>query len=244
MTVKSKEEIDHLVSRAEEELARLEFKRTALLEDIQELKQQKASLLAPNIVSDTDNVSGCVTNESPSEFKLRFFMDLFRGRRDVYPKRFESKRTGKSGYQPVCRNEWIKGRCKKPRAKCNECNFREFIPVTENVIRNHLLGHDPEERSQRDFTIGVYPLLLDESCWFIAADFDKATWQEDATAFLGTCKYYDVPAVLERSRSGNGGHIWIFFLEPIPAMLARQLGSFVLTETMDLRPEIGLDSYD
>lgn len=241
---KSLQEIDELVSQAEEELARLESKKIALLEDIRQLKQQKRVLLVPDVISDSDKVPDCVTNESPSESKVTLFMDIFRGRRDVYPKRFESKRTGKSGYQPVCRNEWIKGRCKKPRAQCNSCNYREFISVTEGVIRKHLLGHDPDERSQRDFTIGVYPLLQDESCWFIAADFDKATWKEDATAFLGTCKSYDVPAVLERSRSGNGGHIWIFFLEPIPAMLARQLGSFMLTETMELRPEIGLDSYD
>ncbi len=87
-------------------------------------------------------------------------------------------------------------------------------------------------------------MLPDETCWFIAADFDKATWMEDASAFLETCRSHDVPAILERSRSGNGGHIWIFFSEPIPAAVARQLGSFMLTETMERRPEIGLDSYD
>jgi hypothetical protein len=92
--------------------------------------------------------------------------------------------------------------------------------------------------------MGVYPMLLDETCFFIAADFDKATWQDDARAFLETCRVMNLPAALERSRSGNGGHVWLFFSEAIPASLARKLGSHILTETMDRRPDIGLDSYD
>ena len=111
-------------------------------------------------------------------------------------------------------------------------------------MRNHLQGFDPQERMGRNFTIGVYPMLPDETCWFLAADFDKATWQEDARAFLETCSMLNVPAALERSRSGNGGHIWIFFVEPIPAALTRQMGTFLLSQTMEHRPEIGLNSYD
>ncbi len=238
------QEIEALLSEAEEELACLESRRTVLIEDIQKLKQQRMLIQFTDAVSDFEKAPECVTNASDSDAKVRIFMDLFRGRQDVYPRRFESQRTGKSGYQPACRNEWKKGRCRKPRVKCADCNYREFQPVTEVIIRNHLLGYDPDKGSQIDFTIGVYPLLSDETCWFLAADFDKNTWKEDAIAFLETCTTYDVPAVLERSRSGNGGHIWIFFSEPISASLARQLGSFMLTETMERRPEIGLDSYD
>ena len=106
------------------------------------------------------------------------------------------------------------------------------------------MGFDPAAPAAKDFTIGVYPLLVDETCWFLAADFDKDTWMEDVTAFLETCQTHNVPAVLERSRSGNGGHVWIFFSELIPASLARRLGSYLLTRTMENRPEIGLDSYD
>ena len=87
-------------------------------------------------------------------------------------------------------------------------------------------------------------MLPDETCWFLAADFDKATWQEDAIAFLETCALFKVPAVLERSRSGNGGHCWVFFAEPVLAASARKMGAFLLTQTMERRPEIGLDSYD
>ncbi|WP_211482813.1 TOTE conflict system archaeo-eukaryotic primase domain-containing protein [Desulfatibacillum alkenivorans] len=141
-------------------------------------------------------------------------------------------------------NEWVKGKCGKPKINCANCNAREFFPVTDLVIRNHLLGNNPNTRSNRDFTIGIYPLLQDETCYFLAADFDKAIWLEDAAAFLDTCKTHSIPAYLERSRSGNGGHVWIFFSEPTPATIARKMGSFILTETMENRPEIGFDSYD
>ena len=92
--------------------------------------------------------------------------------------------------------------------------------------------------------MGVYPMLRDETCFFLAADFDKATWQEDTGAFMETCREMNVPAAMERSRSGNGGHVWFFFSEAVPAALARKLGTYILTKTMERRPEIGLDSYD
>ncbi len=121
---------------------------------------------------------------------------------------------------------------------------RDFIPLSNDVIRSHLLGFDPTDRSGGDFTIGIYPLCLDESCWFLAVDFDKSTWSDDALAFLESCDLLNIPAILERSRSGNGGHVWIFFSEPVPAVLARKMGTFLLTDTMRRRPEMGLDSYD
>ena len=118
---------------------------------------------------------------------------------------------------------------------------QHFLPVTDQVVRWHLSGHDD---SGRDFVMGVYPLLRDETCFFLAADLDKAQWQEDAQAILETCRRLDLAAALERSRSGNGGHIWLFFEQAIPATLARKLGAHLLTETMERRPGIGLDSYD
>jgi superfamily II DNA or RNA helicase len=106
------------------------------------------------------------------------------------------------------------------------------------------MGRDPSDREGKDFTIGIYPLLPDETCWFLAVDFDKSIWEKDVQAFLETCELHDVPASLERSRSGNGAHIWIFFSEQVPARIARCLGSLLLTETMERRPEISLKSYD
>ena len=178
---------------------------------------------------------------SPPEAKIELFRSLFRGREDVYARRFESRKAGKSGYSPACANEWVQGICEKPRIKCAECAHRRFFPVTNDVIRWHLSGRDD---TGRHFVMGIYPMMLDETCFFLAADFDKSNWKEDATAFLDMCRQSNLPAVLERSRSGNGAHIWMFFEEAIPAALARKLGAHLLTETLERRPGAGLDSYD
>jgi superfamily II DNA or RNA helicase/very-short-patch-repair endonuclease len=188
-----------------------------------------------------DLISGPVDQTSSSQAKIALFRSRFRGREDVYPRRFESRKTGRSGYAPACANEWVRGVCEKPRIKCAECPNRRFLPVTDDVIRWHLSGCDAEGQP---FVAGVYPLLQDETCFFLAVDFDKADWREDAADFLETCRQLNLPVALERSRSGRGAHAWFFFEEAIPAALARRLGSHVLTETMERRPDIGLDSYD
>ena len=182
-----------------------------------------------------------VDYQSSVNDKIALFRSLFRGRPDVYPRRFESRRTGKSGYQPACAHEWVRGVCAKPKVKCSECAQRRLLPVTDEVIRWHLSGQDD---SGHGFVMGVYPMLLDETCFFLAIDFDKSHWEQDALAFLSTCQVMGLPAGLERSRSGQGGHVWLFFEEPIPAALARRLGTHILTETMERRPDVGLDSYD
>ena len=182
-----------------------------------------------------------VCHRSPPEAKIALFRSLFRGRSDVYPRRFESRTSGRSGYSPACGNEWVPGVCEKPRVKCATCQHRQFLPVTDEVIRWHLSGQDDRGG---DFVAGVYPMLLDETCFFLAIDFDKTSWQDDAHAVVETCRRINVPVALERSRSGNGGHVWMFFEDAIPAALARRLGSHVLTETMEHRPDVGLDSYD
>lgn len=182
-----------------------------------------------------------IHHNSPPEMKIALFRSLFRGRPDVYPQRFESRKTGKSGYQPACGNEWVRGVCEKPKIRCMDCANSRFFPVTDDVIRWHLSGKDGNGKA---FVMGVYPMLQDETCFFLAADFDKANWTEDVKAVLKCCQSLNLPAYLERSRSGNGGHIWIFFEQAIPASLARRLGSHILTETMEHRPELGLDSYD
>ena len=182
-----------------------------------------------------------VDRHAPVEEKIRLFRSLFRGREDVYARRFESRKSGKAGYAPACANEWVRGVCEKPRIACAECPHRRFLPVTDEVIRRHLSGEDGEGKS---FIVGLYPLLPDDSCWFVAIDFDKGGWREDAAACLEACRRLSLPAALERSRSGNGAHLWLFFDEPLPASLARRLASHVLTEIMERRPHVGLDSYD
>jgi superfamily II DNA or RNA helicase len=236
-------DIERKISEIEAELANLDYHRDLLLDELTQFRRQLLQKDSPAQL--LLNIQGItVNNQSSQEEKIRLFRSLFKGREDVFPRRFENSKTRKSGYAPVCRNEWQAGICQKPKIACQECNFRAFTQVSDEIIRNHLKGNDPNDRSGRDFTMGVYPLLADESCWFLAADFDKSTWTEDAKTFLETCVSYQVPAVLERSRSGNGGHVWIFFETPVPAVLARKLGSLLLTSTMNRRPEIGMDSYD
>jgi superfamily II DNA or RNA helicase/very-short-patch-repair endonuclease len=182
-----------------------------------------------------------ITKLSPPAGKIALFRSLFRGREDVYPQRFESSKTGKSGYSPACANEWVRDVCDKRRVKCADCPDRRFLPVTDTVIWQHLTG---EDATGRDFTAGVYPMLLDETCFFLAMDFDKEHWMDDIRAVRETCSHLQLPASVERSRSGNGAHLWLFFKEPVPAVLARKLGAHILTVTMERRPETGLDSYD
>ncbi|MGH8236095.1 MAG: TOTE conflict system archaeo-eukaryotic primase domain-containing protein [Steroidobacteraceae bacterium] len=186
-------------------------------------------------------MSSRIDRQSRAEAKIRLFRSLFRGREDIYARRFESRKTGKAGYAPACANEWVRGVCEKPRVKCAECPHRRFLALTEDVTRWHLSGFDV---GGQPFVAGIYPLLPDETCWFLAIDFDKSNWREDAVACLETCRHLNLPASLERSRSGSGAHLWFFFEEPVAAALARRLGSHVLTETMEQRPQLGLDSYD
>ena len=182
-----------------------------------------------------------LNRQSPPEAKIACFRSLFRGRTDVYPQRFESRRTGRAGYSPACGNEWVRGVCEKPRIKCSNCPNQDWIPVTDRLIRWHLSGQDS---SGQPFVMGVYPMLLDESCHFLAFDLDGNGWQEDAVALTDVVRRLELPIALERSRSGNGAHLWFFFERAVPAMQARRFGAYLLTEAMDARPELGLGSYD
>jgi hypothetical protein len=110
--------------------------------------------------------------------KVALFRRLFRGRTDVYPVRWESRTSGKSGYAPACANEWRAGVCEKPRIKCGDCSQRLLIPLSDAVIYDHLAGKQ---------IVGVYPLLEDDTCHFLAVDFDEAEWQQDALAFMQSC---------------------------------------------------------
>jgi hypothetical protein len=131
--------------------------------------------------------------------KVALFRALFRGREDVFPKLWINRKTGVKGYSPVCANEWRPSVCEKPRVRCGACQHQAFVPVEDRVVIAHLRGQH---------VMGVYPLLVDETCWFLAADFDKHSWAEDIAAFRETCEHLGVPVAIERSRSGNGAHAW------------------------------------
>ena len=182
-----------------------------------------------------------ITRSSAPADKITLFRSLFRGREDVYPRRFESRKSGKSGYAPACANEWVRGICDKRAVKCAQCPNRQLLPVTDDVIRQHLTGFDD---GGTEFVMGVYPMLLDETCLLLAIDFDKENWQEDVATVAHTARDEDVPFVVERSRSGNGAHLWIFFEQAVPATMARKLGAHLLTNAMEQRPDLGFSSYD
>ena len=175
--------------------------------------------------------------------KIRLFRSLFRGREDVFARRWENPKTGKAGYAPACANEWVPSVCIKRsdmglagrRGTCSECTAQAYVPLTDDEIAAHLRGQQ---------VLGVYPLLADETCWFLAADFDDDGWTGDIAAFRETCDSFGVPVAVERSRSGNGAHAWVFFSAPVAAVVARQLGCFLLTETMSRRHQLTMASYD
>lgn len=167
--------------------------------------------------------------------KVALFRRLFRGRTDVYPVRWESKTSGKSGYAPACANEWRAGICEKPRIKCGDCGNRLLVPLSDAVIYDHLAGKQ---------TVGVYPLLEDDTCCFLAVDFDEADWREDAQAFMVSCDELGVPAALEISRSGQGAHAWVFFDGRVSARDARRLGTAIISHTCARTRQLKLASYD
>ena len=233
------------IADLQKRLTDLDRERADVLAALEQLKRQVA---APEMQPTTTlQMAGDVASPAvlSNTEKIALFRSLFRGRDDVFPRRWENSKTGKSGYAPACHNEWVRGICEKPRIKCSNCPNQAFVPVTDEVVRSHLQGRDLANPGRAEpFVAGVYPLMTDETCWFLAADFDKQSWQRDALAFLATCREKGVPAVLERSRSGNGAHVWIFFSEPVPASEARKLGAHLVTETMERCPDLGFESYD
>ena len=211
--LEDQEAIHSAIKKLESRLEEINKERECLLQDLKNLHHKVSSI---NTLPNTSAVT--INAPLTLQEKTSLFRTLFKGRENVYPRLWMSKKSGAKGYSPVCENEWIPGICKKPTVKCGDCSNRRLSPLTDDVIRKHLGG---------EITIGIYPLLQDETCYFLAIDFDRETWQDDVKAFLATCKLKNIPSYLERSRSGRGGHVWIFFSGPVRAVLARQLGTFL-----------------
>ena len=188
---------------------------------------------SPYLETHQENTTTVNQKSKPDE-KIKLFMSLFRGRVDVYAKRWQNK-NGASGYSPVCSNEWKPGVCYKPKVKCSECGNKSFETLNEKVIEEHLKGY---------FVAGIYPMQLDETCNFLAIDFDDEGWMQDISILRSVCEEFEIPFATERSRSGKGAHIWFFFEEKIPAASARKFGSSLLTFSMNKRHEIRFNSYD
>jgi len=166
-----------------------------------------------------------VDRTAPPEAKVEFFRALFVGRDDVYALRWESERTGKHGWSPAVRGGFVNARSPN----------KEYLPLTQSVIADHLAGK---------IHVGLYPLLPDDTCRLIVCDFDGPGWALDALSYFNSAQSVGITSVLERSRSGDGAHVWIFFHDTVPATLARRLGTLLLREAMNLRGELDLASYD
>ena len=235
-------DFEQRIATLEQKIQIIDVEREVLFQDLSELKYQLRQRHQKQLHLLTEKAT--VTQQSYTKDKINLFRDLFKGREDVYPKRFVNSKTGKSGYAPVCSNEWKPGVCEKPRIKCTDCQYRSFLPVNDQVISNHLTGVDNHRNQSADFVIGIYPLMIDDRCWFLAVDFDKASWQLDVSAFAETCKENSVPYSIEISRSGKGAHVWLFFSQPVFAIEARKLGSYLLTLAMDKHPSLDFESYD
>lgn len=216
------------------------------------LLEQRAFPVVSDILPDAEETvspspvenHACASKEQVNRFsspeeKISLFRSLFIGREDVFARRWVQRKTGKSGYQPVCQNEWTE-LCDKKTTKCAACPNRELLPLTDADVFRHLAGKDTNGRD----VIGIYPLLPDDTCRFLCVDFDELSYREDALAFADVCKGWGIPVSVERSRSGNGVHIWVFFSEPVSAASARKLGTLILTKAMENRSDLSFGSYD
>lgn len=212
------------------------------VEDLEEENARLTALLEANgiewrkSVRSEEKLEGVRSqNRLSIEQKIGLFKRLFRGRQDLFPVRWQSRASGKAGYSPACANEWLAGVCEKPRIKCADCSNRQFVQLSDDVFYDHLAGEQ---------TIGVYPLLADETCHFLAADFDDAEWRQDVSAFKKSCDDLGVPVAIEISRSGSGAHAWIFFDGRPLARDARRLGTAIISHACSRTRQLKLESYD
>ena len=194
--------------------------RQRLIERIKELEAENAELkkrLGEDVVHVVHEPTAM--HKLSAQEKVELFRSVFKGREDVFARRWYSKASGKGGYQPVCQNEWNRQLCDKRKFKCAECPNRQFAALTDKDIYRHLEGKDTDKNCEHGY-------------------------QEDVVAFIDVCKSWGVPWSIERSRSGNGAHVWIFFETPVLAVKARRLGNAILTEAMNRDGRISFKSYD
>jgi len=202
---------------------------------LMQLEQEKLQLLQrKKTLNELKTQIKPSSNLFSTDQKVRLFQSLFKGRTDIFSNRWQNTQ-GRSGYSVACHNEWLQGKCNKPKVKCSECTYQQYKALDQQVIYEHLSGKQ---------VVGLYPLLEGNTCYLLAADFDKTDWRTAVQAMAQVCHKYHIPYTLEISRSGNGAHLWIFFSEAIPAKDARALGFGLLDKAMEIYPSISFESYD
>ena len=211
----------------ESELRCIEQRKNRLLQQLYELQAAQSALEVPSRFSTLE--------------KLKLFDDLFAGRRDVYAKGFQSKKYGKMAYVPACANSDNTSLCQKGKVRCSNCPNRQFARFDLQAIKKHLQGQD-EKGSL--FIAGLYPLMPDETCKLLVVDFDSENYQSEALGFLAVCDRYAIPACLERSRSGNGAHVWFFLTDFVKAAVVRKMALLLLEVTMAENSKVALTSFD
>ncbi|MFC1569111.1 DEAD/DEAH box helicase family protein [bacterium] len=221
---------DKRISEIQNRIKEIESERKQLLIELDTLQRNN-----DKTSSELHGTPVASTIPESTEEKIDLFMRLFCCRTDVFPKYWENRKKGTKGYSPVCSKEWQSGICNKSKIKCSECMNKSFIPLDASIIKAHFSGK---------LTIGTYAIQKDDTCIFLAADFDKSSWKEDTLAYKKAANDMRIPVYVERSKSGNGAHIWLFFNEPVLARLARQLGTIILSRALMKRSEISLESYD
>lgn len=241
MTGRDVEALRRALASEEAQLAALNAEVETIKGRVAELRSELSERIGLRSLIRSTPSQAEISTPMTNAGKAELFRSLFRGREDIFPRRWENPKNGRVGYSPACANEWAFGLCEKKnpaghrRATCGECSHQAFIAVSDEEVAKHLRGTQ---------VMGVYSLLLNETCWFLAADFDQKTWQADILAFTETCRLHDIPVAIERSRSGKGAHAWFFFTAPVPAVTARKLGCYLITETMTRRHELSMESYD
>jgi len=221
------------IEQLERRLEALECERRSIIDQIESQKNDFLGVESQRVKPLGTPVTD-ITPTSSSE-KINLFLKLFRCRESVFAKRWENSKTEKSGYAPVCQNEWVKPICQKPKIKCSDCAHQRFPPLNEIAIEAHLKG---------TMTIGTYAILENDTCVFLVCDFDEKSWRKDVLAYAKSAEALGIQAAVEISRSGNGAHAWIFFQEPVSARLARSLGTLILSKCSELDIRSTLSSYD
>ena len=220
-------DLDGKIARLEARLRELDGERDATWQQLGVLREQQRRA--------GGRESTQARSEWTAEGKIALFAALFRGRADVFASRWESRAKSRSGWAPRCANEWKAGVCHKPRVRCGECPSQAFLAPTDTELLGHLQGRQ---------VMGVYPLLPDDTCWFVAVDLDGPSWRADVSAMRDACRDRGLVAAVERSRSGDGAHVWLFFEVPVAAGSARALGLMLLTDAMARSATLSMSSYD